>query len=56
MCFISNDDLVKQGLAKKGRSNNFLASERLAELGIHMRPVKEALQDTMEKYAKAKKI
>ncbi len=54
--WISNDDLVKQGLAKKGRSNNFLASERLAELGIHMRPVKEALQDTMEKYAKAKKI
>ena len=50
--WISDDDLVKQGLAKKGRSNNFLASERLAEFGISMRPVKEAVRDVMEKYAK----
>lgn len=53
--WISNEDLVKQGLAKKGRSNNFLASERLAEIGIHMRDVHEAIRDTMEKYAQAKK-
>lgn len=52
--WISNEELVQQGLATKGRSNNFLASERLAELGIEMRPVLEALRDTMEKFAKAK--
>ncbi len=48
--WISNDDLVKQGLATKGRSNNFLASENLATLGIEMREVHVALRDTMEKY------
>lgn len=48
--WISNDDLVKQGLATKGRSNNFLASENLAKLGIEMREVHVALRDTMEKY------
>jgi len=52
--WISNDELKTQGLAKKGRSNNFLASERLGELGIKMRPAKEALRDTLEKYAKRK--
>lgn len=50
--WIPNDDLVKLGLATKGRSNNFLASERLAEFGIMMRPVREAVQDTVEKFAK----
>lgn len=54
--WIENDALVTQGLAKKGRSNNFLANNRLAEFGISMRPVKEALRDTMEKYAEVKKI
>ncbi len=53
--WISNDDLVKQGLATKGRSNNFLASERLKEVGIDMREVHEAMEDTMKKYAEAKK-
>ncbi len=53
--WISNDELVGQGLAKKGRSNNFLANTRLAEIGITMRPVKEALRDTLMKYAEAKK-
>jgi len=53
--WISNDDLVKQGLATKGRSNNFLASENLAKVGIEMREVHEAIRDTMEKYAKVKK-
>ncbi len=51
--WISNDDLVKQGLAKKTRSNNFLASTRLAQFDITMRPVQEALRDTMKKYAQA---
>lgn len=53
--WITNDDLVKQGLATKGRSNNFLASENLQKLGIEMREVHVAIRDTMEKYAKAKK-
>ncbi len=53
--WISNDDLVTQGLATKGRSNNFLASENLGKIGIEMREVKQAIRDTMEKYAKAKK-
>lgn len=53
--WIGNDDLVKQGLATKGRSNNFLASENLGKLGIEMRDVHVAIRDTMEKYAKLKK-
>ncbi|MFH1286282.1 MAG: sugar nucleotide-binding protein [Candidatus Magasanikbacteria bacterium] len=53
--WIDNDELVKQGLATKGRSNNFLASENLEKIGIYMRDVHEAIRETMEKYAKAKK-
>lgn len=53
--WISNDDLVRLGLATKGRSNNVMASRRLAEYGIAMREVHEALRDTMEKYAEAKR-
>ncbi|MBM5789682.1 sugar nucleotide-binding protein [Candidatus Parcubacteria bacterium] len=52
--WISSEELVGQGLAKKGRSNNFLASTRLAQFGITMRPVKDALRETMEKYARAR--
>jgi 3,5-epimerase/4-reductase len=52
--WISNDELVKQGLAVKGRSNNCLQSENLSKLGIKMRPVKEAVKDTLEKYATLK--
>lgn len=51
--WISNDDLVAQGLAVKGRSNCILQNTRLPELGIHMRPIDVALRDAMEKYAKA---
>jgi len=50
--WISEQDLVAQGLATKARSNNFLASTRLAEFGIAMRDVHEALRDTVEKYAR----
>ncbi len=49
--WITAEDLVAQGLATKLRSNNFLASERLGEFGILMRPISIALRDTMEKYA-----
>lgn len=51
--WISNDDLVTQGLAVKGRSNCILQNTRLPELGIEMRPIAVALRDAMEKYAKA---
>lgn len=51
--WINEEDLVKQGLAVKARSNNFLQSENLAKLGITMREVHEAVRDTMEKYAEA---
>jgi len=54
--WISNEDLVKQGLATKGRSNNFLNTDKLITLGIQMRPIDEALRDTVEKYALAKKL
>ena len=53
--WISSAELVKQGLADKGRSNNFLQSENLQKFDIKMRSIKEALRDTMEKYAKLKK-
>ncbi len=49
--WITEEDLVAQGLATKKRSNNIMSSSRLEKLGIKMRPVKEALPDTMKKYA-----
>ncbi|MEO5927573.1 MAG: sugar nucleotide-binding protein [Patescibacteria group bacterium] len=51
--WIPNDDLVKLGLATKGRSNCILQNTRLKELGIEMRPIDVALRDCMEKYAAA---
>jgi dTDP-4-dehydrorhamnose reductase len=54
--WISAEELVSCGLAAKKRSNNIMQSENLDKLGIKMRPIKEALRDTMEKYAKNKKI
>jgi dTDP-4-dehydrorhamnose reductase len=48
---ISADELVRSGLAAKARSNCLLASPKLAELGITMRPIDEALRATMKAYA-----
>ncbi len=53
--WISDSDLVAQGLAKKGRSNNFLHSERLEALGIRMREAHEAVVDTMKRYAEERR-
>lgn len=53
--WITDEELVTTGLAKKQRSNNFLQSENLEKLGIHMRPIKEAIVDTIKKYAALKK-
>lgn len=49
--WINEEDLVKQGLVSKKRSNNILQSANLAKLGINMREVHQALEDTMKKYA-----
>lgn len=49
--WITNDDLVKQGLAVKGRSNGILQDTRLAALGITLRPIETALRNTMKQYA-----
>jgi dTDP-4-dehydrorhamnose reductase len=48
---ISESVLNSSGLVEKARSNCLLASERLQELGLSMRPIEVALADTMQKYA-----
>ncbi len=53
--WITEQDLVTQGLAAKARSNNIMQNTRLPELGIEMRPIEVALKDCMEKYAAAVK-
>jgi dTDP-4-dehydrorhamnose reductase len=50
--WIAEEDLVKEGLADKKRSNNIMVSHNLAKAGISMRSVKESMEDTMQKYAK----
>jgi dTDP-4-dehydrorhamnose reductase len=49
--WITEQELVTIGLAKKTRSNTILQSGNLEKLGIKMRPVKEAVLDTLKKYA-----
>lgn len=49
---IAEDELVSRGLALKARSNCILGGARLAEAGIHMRPIDEALRATMQQYAR----
>ena len=53
--WISAEELVSMGLANKKRSNNIMTSKNLAKYGITMRPIKEAVEDTMKKYAENKK-
>ncbi|MFA6467207.1 MAG: sugar nucleotide-binding protein [Patescibacteria group bacterium] len=48
--WISEEELVKMGLADKKRSNNIMTSKNLTKYGITMRPIKEAIEDTMKKY------
>ncbi len=54
--WITADNLVEQGLAKKIRSNTILQSTRLEQLGIHMRPIQEALEDVIKKFATNKGV
>jgi 3,5-epimerase/4-reductase len=49
--FISEEELLGSGLVQKGRSNCLLASARLLELGVQMRPIEVALEATMQKFA-----
>jgi dTDP-4-dehydrorhamnose reductase len=50
--WITESDLVAQGLAAKKRSNNIMTSLNLPKLGIAMRPIGQALEETMKNYAK----
>ena len=49
--WLTEEDLVTSGLAKKKRSNNILQSPNLDALGIAMRPIHEAVRDAMIKYS-----
>ncbi len=51
--WITEADLVAQGLVARKRSNNIMQNTRLPALDIHLRPINVALRDTMEKYALA---
>lgn len=53
--WITEDELVTERLVQKKRSTNILQSSNLEKAGIRMRPAKEALRATMEKYATEKK-
>lgn len=53
--WISEEELVKRGLVKNTRSTNILHSDNLARYGISMRPIKEAVEETMRRYAEEKK-
>lgn len=53
--WITEQELVDQGLAAKKRSNNFMSSHRLEERGIHMPPIQERIRDILQLYATAKK-
>ena len=50
--WITEQELVRLGLADKKRSNNIMTSLNLPKYDIKMRPVKEAVEDTLRKYAK----
>lgn len=50
---IGEAELVSRGLATHARSNCILASPRLAELGITMRPITIALRDAIIQYARS---
>ncbi len=50
--WITPEELVSMGLADKKRSNNIMQSENLINLGIIMRPVKEAVHQALIEYSK----
>jgi UDP-glucose 4,6-dehydratase len=52
--WITDTELVTLGLAAKKRSNTILQSENLGKFGITMRPIYEAVEDAIKKYAESK--
>ncbi|MCD4760540.1 sugar nucleotide-binding protein [bacterium] len=50
--WIKEEELIRLGLADKKRSNNVMISLNLPKYNIKMRPVKEAAENAMKKYAK----
>lgn len=52
--WISEEELVSEGLVTKLRSTNRLQSHNLEEYGIYMRPIEESVRAAMERYAKIK--
>jgi dTDP-4-dehydrorhamnose reductase len=52
---ITETELLSSGLVSKARSNCVLASPRLEQMGISMRPIAVALEETMRAYAKHKR-
>ncbi|NBW06538.1 MAG: NAD-dependent epimerase/dehydratase family protein [Caulobacteraceae bacterium] len=49
--FTTPEDLLREGLITKERSNCILSSRRLEELGLGMRHISVALPDVVKKYA-----
>lgn len=49
--WIKEEDLLGLGLVARTRSNNIMQNTRLPKLGVYMRPIQEALRDTIQKYA-----
>lgn len=50
--WVTEEELVGRGLASKNRATNILQSVNLEKLGLGMRPIREMLAETMQKYAK----
>lgn len=53
--WITEQQLVEQGLATKMRSTNTLQSENLAKYDIEMPPIEEAIEKAIQHYAEVKK-
>ncbi len=49
--WITEEEMVADGLTAKKRSTNILANRRLPEIGINMRSTEEAMKDVLRKYA-----
>lgn len=49
--WISEQDLIKDKLVQKTRSTNKLQSHNLVEIKIKMRPIQQAAEETMQRYA-----
>jgi UDP-glucose 4,6-dehydratase len=50
--WITEEEMVREGMVAKMRSTNTLHSENLEKIGIRMREVHEAARETMQKYSK----